>query len=337
MNLVTGATGLLGSHMLAELIRQGEKVRAFYHSEKKRAFVHKTLSLYFPESGAIMDSNEWVKGDIQDTWSLASAMEGVTRVYHTAGMVSFGQVSKKNMFETNIKGTENVVNACLEHEGIKLCHVSSIAALGEGYDGSLIDENCVLKPDKKTPAYSRSKFKGELEVWRGIHEGLTAVIVNPSVILGPGMWNSSTAAFVERVYKGLSFYPAGTVGYVDVRDVANVMYRLMNSDITAERFIVNSENLSYKEFFTIIATELGKKPPVYKITSWLGTTAVAGDFIRALVTATPRQITMQALRIASETTRYSNEKIRRRLGFDFTPIKDTVKMMCQIYLGRGRE
>jgi len=334
MNLVTGATGMLGSHMLAELIRRGEKVRAFYHSGKKRAFVHKTLSLYIPESGKIMDNIDWVLGDVLDTGSLDAAMEGVTRVYHTAGIVAFGQVSKKTMFETNIRGTGNVVNACLEHEGVKLCHVSSIAALGDTYDGSLIDESCMLKPDKKTTDYARSKFKGELEVWRGIHEGLTAVIVNPSVILGPGMWNSATAAFVDRVYKGLSFYPAGTVGYVDVRDVTRAMYMLMNSGITGERFILNSENLCYKDFFTIIATELGKKPPAHKITPWLGTAAVAGDFLRALVTVAPRQVTMQALRIASETTLYSNEKIRKQLGFEFTSVKEIVKMMCEVYLGK---
>ncbi len=336
MNLVTGSTGLLGSHMLAELIRRGEKVRAFYHSERKKAFVQKTLSLYFPDADRIMNTIDWRQGDLLDIASLDAAMEGITGVYHTAGVVAFGQVSKKTMFRTNIDGTGNVVNACLERGGIRLCHVSSIAALGDTSDGSLTGEECRLKPDRKTYAYARSKFKGELEVWRGIHEGLSAVIINPSVILGPGMWNSATAAFVEKVHKGLAFYPAGATGFVDVRDVARVMHLLMNSEVTGERFIVNAENLSYKDFFAVIATELGKKPPAYKVTPWMGSAAVMGDFLRALVTGTPRQITREALRIASLPTAYSNGKIKKQLGIEFTPVRETVKLMGEVYLKEER-
>ena len=180
MNLVTGATGLVGSHMIAELLKHGEKVRALYRSEQKKSNVLKILSLYFPSPEQAMGSVEWAEGDVLDTASLAAAMEGITKVYHTAGIVSFGTVDKRTMMETNIEGTANVVNACLETPGLSLCHVSSIAALGSTCEGSLIDETCVLKPDKQTTAYSLSKFRGELEVWRGINEGLRAVIVNPS-------------------------------------------------------------------------------------------------------------------------------------------------------------
>ncbi|MBN1415496.1 MAG: NAD-dependent epimerase/dehydratase family protein [Bacteroidales bacterium] len=332
MNLVTGATGLLGSHMIAELVRQGEKVRAFYRSEPGKLRTQKTLSYYFPDSGEITDSIEWVKGDVLDACSLAVATEGVKKVYHTAGIVSFGQVSKKKILKTNMQGTANLVNACLENPGIKLCHVSSIAALGTTVDGSLIDENCMLKPDKKTDDYSYSKFKGELEVWRGIHEGLQAVIVNPSVILGPGVWYSSTAAIIKRIYNGLSFYPAGVIGCVDVRDVASAMYRLMNSDINAERFILNSENLSFLDLFTLIAHEFGEKPPAYRVRPWMKAAAVTGDFVRALVTGTPRQITLKALEIADHRTMYSNEKIVRQTGIGFIPVKESVRFMCEMYL-----
>jgi dihydroflavonol-4-reductase len=332
MNLVTGATGLLGSHMLAELLKHGESVRALYRSEPKKSNVQKVLSLYFPGAEQIMRTIEWVEGDVLDTCSLASAMEGVTKVYHTAGIVSFGTVSKRTMMETNIQGTANVVNACLENQGTSLCYVSSIAALGRTCEGSLIDENCVLKPGKQTTSYSLSKFRSELEVWRGVNEGLRAVIVNPSVILGPALWNSPLRAVMDQVNKGLTFYPAGTEGYIDVRDVAGIMYRLMNSEISGERFILNAENRSFQELLTMIATELGKKPPVHRITPWIATAAATADLIKALFTGMPRQITLQALRTASNETRYSNEKIVKQLGIRFIPLEESVKRMVEVYL-----
>jgi dihydroflavonol-4-reductase len=334
MNLVTGATGLLGSHMLAELIRQGEKVKAYYHTDRKKAFVYNTLSLYFPKPEKIMEEIVWVQGDVLDKYSLAAAMEGVSKVYHAAGMVSLTGKSKEKMIRINIRGTANVVDACLENNVSRLCHVSSIAALGDATGGNLIDETCRLISDKKLPPYSYSKFKGEMEVWRGIHEGLRAVIVNPSVILGPGMWNSATAAFVDRVYKGLSFYPLGSVGFVDVRDVASVMVKLLNSNISGERYIINSENLTFRDFFTIIARELCKKPPAFKITPWMGSAAVITDLLQSLVTGRQRQITRSALRIAAEKTAYSNAKIKELLSVEFIPVSESVRLIAEEYLKR---
>jgi dihydroflavonol-4-reductase len=332
MNLVTGATGLVGSHMIAELLKHGERVRALYRSERNKGIVRKMMSLYFPNPEQRLESIEWVQGDLLDTGSLDVAMEGVTRVYHAAGVVPFGPVSKRTMLETNMQGTANVVNACLENPGTALCHVSSIAAVGRTFDGSLIDENCVLKPGKQTTMYSLSKFRSELEVWRGINEDLRAVIVNPSVILGPALWDSAHRAVIGQVKKGLSFYPAGTEGFVDVRDVAGIMYRLMNSEISGERYILNAENRSYKDILTLIAIELGKRPPVHKITPWIATTATAADLIRALFTGTRRQITLEALCIASAETRYSNEKIVKQLGVNFIPVEESVKKMVEAYL-----
>jgi len=331
MNLVTGATGLVGSHIVAELVRQGEKVRALYHNEQKKINVLKVLSLYFPNAGQVMTSIDWVEGDILDTVSLAAAMEGVRKVYHTAGIVSFDRAVKRNMLKTNIQGTANVVNACLENPDISLCHVSSISALGSTCEGSLIDEECMLKPDKQTTAYSLSKFRSELEVWRGINEGLHAVIVNPSIILGPAIWNSSLREVINRVDKGLSFYPSGTDGFVDVRDVASIMVKLMKSDIRGERFILNAENLSFQDILTLIAKELGKKPPAQRITLLPGAVAVAADLFRALVTFTPRQITLQALRITSIEFAYSNKKIVKQLGAKFIPVEESVKEMVKVF------
>jgi nucleoside-diphosphate-sugar epimerase len=331
MHLVTGATGLLGSHVLAELLKHGEKVRALYRSEQKKNDVLKTFSLYFAHAEEMMEKIDWFKGDILDYYSVNNALENVTKVYHTAALVSIGQAGKKTMVDVNVRGTANIVDACLEKENIKLCHVSSIAALGNASEGELIDENCKLVPGKNLYPYAYSKFKGEMEVWRGIHEGLDACIINPSVILGPGMWNSATAAFVERIDKGLSFYPAGTIGFVDVRDVSSVMYELMKLNITGERFVVNAENISYKDFFMIIAKELGKNPPVYKVNKMLSAFAVMADFFTALLTGRRRQISMQAMKIASEVTRYSNEKIKKLLNYKFISVQESIKFISEVY------
>ncbi len=331
MHFVTGATGLLGSHMLAELLKRNEPVKALYRSEQKKNDVLKTLSLYFPNADEMMKRIIWIKGDMLDYDLIFNALEGIAYVYHTAAMVSIGMTGKKTMIDVNIHGTANIVDACLEKGNIRLCHVSSIAALGNAPEGKLIDEDCRLIPDKNLYPYAYSKFKGEMEVWRGVHEGLNAFVINPSVILGPGMWNSATAAFVKRIDKGLSFYPAGAVGFVDVRDVACIMYQLMKLSITGERFIINAENLSYKDFFIIIARKLGKKPPAFKVTRILSALAVVADFFAALFTGRRRQISMQAMKIASETTLYSNEKIKKLLGYSFIPVEESVKFICEVY------
>jgi dihydroflavonol-4-reductase len=335
MNLVTGATGLVGSHIVAELLKQGEKVRALYRSEEKKLFVKKIFALYLTDADQAMNDIEWVAGDILDTALLTEAMEGVTRVFHTAGSISFSRAGKKAMLETNIQGTAHVVDACLENPGTDLCHVSSVATLGDIGNGTFLDESSMLKPGKKTPAYALSKFRGELEVWRGINEGLRAVIVNPSVILGPCTQNSSLGIVIRRVGEGLSFYPPGSEGFVDVRDVAAIMVELMKSDISGERFILNAENRSFRDILGLIAQELGKKPPMFRITPIFGRTITITEFIRALLTGTPRQISQQAIRLASSEMLYSNEKIVKKLGVEFIPVEEAVKNMIRNYAKQG--
>ncbi len=331
MHFVTGATGLLGSHVIAELLKHGEKVRALYRSEQKKNDILKTLSLYFTDADEMMKKIDWHKGDVLDYYTVVNALENVTHVYHTAAVVSIGQAGKKTMIDVNVNGTANIVNACLEKGNIRLCHVSSIAALGNASEGGLIDENCKLVPDNNLYPYAYSKFKGEMEVWRGIHEGLNAFIINPSVILGPGMWNSATAAIIERIDKGLSFYPAGAAGFVDARDVARIMYELMKLTVSGERFVVNAANMTYKDLFIIIARKLGRKPPAYKVNRILGAFAVMADFFASVFYGRHRQLSMQAIKIASETTLYSNEKIKKLLQYDFIPVKESVNFICKVY------
>jgi len=253
MIVVTGSTGHLGAHLLFELATRNRRVRALYHSAGKLEQVKKIFSYYTVDVTALMEKIEWVRGDITDTFLIASLLENAKQVYHTAGFVSFREKDKRKLLEVNMKGTANLVNECLHQNIHKICHVSSIAALGESQGGEWVTESMIWNAGSTASTYSISKFRGEMEVWRGIHEGLQAVIVNPSVIVGPGMWYSQSGSLFKQIHKGLNYYPTGSAGFVDVRDVARAMIMLMDSEVTGERYILNSENMSHRAVLEIIA------------------------------------------------------------------------------------
>jgi len=295
MILITGATGLVGSHLAFELIRSGHAVRALRRPDSRFEMIKKVFSLYSDNPEELFSKIEWVDGDILDIFSLEDAMEGAEEVYHCAALVSFLPEDKKRLIRINTEGTANVVNAALEKKIRKLCHVSSIAALGRPeHQSDLIDENLVWKPSKHNSAYAISKYGAEREVWRGTAEGLDAVIVNPSIVLGlagPGMGSSR---IFNTVRDGLKFYPPGKNGFVDVRDVARAMILLMESDIRNERFILNAENLEYKKLLGMMAVARGlalgftSGHPVINVPlsfAWIGQGSIAGLPVPVIILA----------------------------------------------------
>ncbi|RYE28689.1 MAG: NAD-dependent epimerase/dehydratase family protein, partial [Sphingobacteriaceae bacterium] len=240
MILVTGATGFLGSEVCRQLILAGKNS---IRCTKRTA--SKIPEILIPHQHKIT----WVEADLLEIDALKEALQGVTQVYHCAALVSFDPSLKKKLIQNNVEGTANLVNLCVE-KGIRLLHVSSIAAVGEGKPGELINENHHLEETPKENAYAISKYESEMEVWRGIAEGLDAVIVNPSLIIGKNAGKQGTGQIFETVRKGLKFYTSGSCGLVDVEDVAKTMILLMESQISNERFIINAENWSYKTLFT---------------------------------------------------------------------------------------
>ena len=204
---------------------------------------------------------EWVNADLLNIPELELAFQGVTKVYHCAAWVSFNPKHKENMMQTNIEGTTNIVNLCLAHRIHKLCHISSVASLGCPKDGSSTNENTYWLNSPENSYYSLSKYYSEMEVWRGIEEGLNAVIVCPAIILGPGKREKGSSMIFKQVWKGLFFYTSGTNGFVDVRDVVNVMIQLMKGKIKSERFILCSESIPFKKTFDHIAKALERKNP----------------------------------------------------------------------------
>lgn len=335
MILVTGGTGLTGSHLLFELAQQGNKVRATKRKDSSVDFVKKIFSLYTANAESLFSLIEWVDVDLLDYSSLLEATNGVDTVYHTAAVVSFNPKDAFSIIDTNVKGTANVVDACI-HNGVKtLCHISSIAALGEANDKGIVDESCSWTKTKGKSAYAKSKFFGEMEVWRGAENGLRVIIVNPSVILGPGRWESGSGQLFSRVSKGMPVYTSGVTGYVDVRDVAKAMVLLTNNEkIINERFILNSENLSFKEVFSGIALGVGKKPPSIEIKPWLVSFAFPIIKFFGTLIGKGAVISKENLKSAFHQTYYSSNKIKEQIGFTFIPIADSTKFIGDAFVSK---
>jgi nucleoside-diphosphate-sugar epimerase len=332
MILVTGATGYLGSHVIYELVKADKSVKAVYRNEKRIDQVKRIFSFYEADWVPLFNKISWHKGDVDNYHFLTEVLSGVTHVFHTAGLVSFSDKDKKKLNLINTVGTANVVNACMESGIDKLCHVSSIATLGELAPNEMIDENVVWNQGSDASAYAISKFKGEMEVWRGIYEGLNAVIINPSVIIGPGMWEGPGKDIFYSMQKGLKYYPSGSTGYIDVRDVAKAMIQLTFSDHAGERYIINGENLSHLAFLSMLAKAMNRPVPTIEATHLLSKTAVILESIRALFLGTKARINSRSMAIASEKLKYSNEKIRNTLDITFIPIENSLQTAVDLFL-----
>src|SRR6478609_6753538 len=258
MVLVTGGTGLVGAHLLIHLTEKGEQVRAIYRNLEN---IQKTKSLFLLyKKEALFESIHWIQGDIIDIPSLDNAFQGINQVYHCAALISFDPNDENLVRKTNIEGTANIVNFCLKYNVQKLCHVSSIAALGDlAEHETIITEETEWNPEKLHSDYAISKYGAEMEIWRGLQEGLEVVIVNPGVIIGPGFWNEGSGELFKRVKNGMPFYTKGLTGFVAVSDVVSIMYQLMKSPIKGERFTLISQNIVFQDLLNSIADGLKAK------------------------------------------------------------------------------
>jgi len=335
MILVTGGTGLIGSHLLYSLTRKEDKIRAIYRSEKS---IEKT-KLVFKSYGATeqLSQVEWIKADLLDYFSLKDAFKGVDYVYHAAAMVSFDSKLAKQLVEVNIEGTENIVNLSLEFNIKKLCYVSSVASLGEYPNGKCTDEDAPWQNSKSTSTYSISKYFAENEVWRASQEGLPVVIVNPATILGFGNWEGSSLKIIKRVHDGLSFYTSGKNGFVGVSDVVKVMQQLMESEIINERFLLVAENMSFKLLFEKLAKALKVNPPKKKANYFLAKLLKNLDQFRAKLTGKTAVLTSQSIRTAFTSKCYDSAKIKRELSFNYESIDETIEKSATLYLNHKTE
>lgn len=332
MILVTGGTGLLGSHLLFRLISDGKIVKALKRKHSSTELLEKVFYYYSKEPSALLNKIEWVEGDILDYFSLLDAFEEVKFLYHAAAMVSFHGSDASDVIRTNVEGTANVVNAALEKKVGKLCYVSSIGALGRADGIEEVNEETYFDPNVKNSIYSSSKYEAEREVWRGIAEGLSAVIVNPSIIIGPGNWNSGSAQMFTTMWEGLKFYTEGTNGFVDVNDVAKAMILLTEGDFSGERYILSSENISYKQFFKWMAEAMNIQPPKYKAGKMLSVLGVIFLKVKNIFSQKKHTITAETARTANRKYAYSSEKFVDATGMKFLPVKQSVERTSRIFL-----
>ncbi|HLN20738.1 MAG TPA: NAD-dependent epimerase/dehydratase family protein [Bacteroidales bacterium] len=330
--LVTGGTGLLGSHLIYKLLSRGEAVKATCRKSSNRDIVRKVAAYYTPGAEELFKKIEWIECDLSDPADLSLAMSDARLVYHCAAMVSFESGDNEKIIKNNTAVTSNIVKACLENKISKLCHVSSVAALG-GSDGELtINEESRWNSEKPHPAYNTSKYLSEQEVWNGISQGLNAVIVLPSIILGPGDWKRSSSAIFGTIAGGLPFYTDGIKAYVDVNDVADAMILLMESGISGEKFILSSENLTNQKVFSMIAQNLGVRKPFIKIPRFIGPfLPPVIKMIRAF-SGKKLPLTKDILNAAWTRIGYDNSKIKERTGFRLTEIEKSVEYIASIFI-----
>ncbi|NGM60707.1 NAD-dependent epimerase/dehydratase family protein [Sphingobacterium sp. SGG-5] len=321
MILVTGGTGFLGSTLIKQLTDAGKAVMAT-----------KRPSSTIPEALKSSSLVEWVDADVTDYFALSDILPKVKQVYHCAAKVSYQKEDAAAMQKINIEGTQHIVNLCLLHH-IRLVHVSSIAALGSNKTGLPVSETDKWEYDKKISRYALSKYKSELEVWRGMKEGLDAIIVNPSVIMGLGSYKKGSGAIFELVNNGIKIYPPGSVGIVDVEDVARIMMTLMdNTSLSGERYILNSENLTNKDLMHRIASLLNKKKPSIQATPFMLGMAWRAARLVALFKGGRPSLTKESTQAAAAKLAYANDKIVEALGgYSFKPVDQTLEEITNTY------
>ena len=322
MLLITGASGFLGNYIVDEMLAAGYEVRALVRNPSKRKF----------SWGSMV---EIVEGDLLDVESIARAMEGVENVIHAASVVSFWKKRHKEMRKANVEGTANLINLSLDCKISKLVHVSSIGALGKDTKSKWIQEDTPWNAGDASSVYSQSKYDQELEVYRGIAEGLEAVIVNPGLILGATKnWDQNTGKLFSIVSKGLKFYNPGGTGVVGVKDVASAIRLVLETDIpSGERFVLVSENLTQKELLQKIARSIDKPAPNRKVPSWAS--LMVGHLSQGISGFTGKEpvITPESIRSSIKSYLYNGEKICA-YEFSYTPIDAVIQSSAKAFLSQ---
>jgi nucleoside-diphosphate-sugar epimerase len=321
MIAVTGATGLLGSYIVRKLCENNIPFVALKRKGSNTSLLND-----------LKEKITWRDVEITDPVSLEEAFAGATGVIHTAAYVSFNPRKANIIFQINKEGTRNVVNACLVNNIKRLLHVSSVSALGRQKGQTIIGEENKWVDNGSNSTYGESKYNAELEVFRGQEEGLSTVIINPSVILGFSNWDKSSTQLFKYVWRERSFYINGSLNYVDVRDVAEIALRLFNSSIEGERFILSAGSLPFKTFFDKAAERFQKKGPTIKVNHTMAQLLAGIENVRARLKGSEPIITRETVRLVDTFFEYDNQKVKKALNFNFQTIDSTLQWSCEEYM-----
>lgn len=322
---------MLGAHLLLRLCRDHEHILASYRKGSSTRQAEHIFELYEDNHEPLWQRVKWVEADLEDAAEVSELLEEVDQLFHCAAMVSFDPLDGPAMLDVNPLITANLVNAGLEHGLSKMVHVSSVAALGRSAERGEINENSHWNSDGDNSVYARSKYRSELEVWRAAAEGLKTAIVNPGIILGPGDWKNGSARLFYSMDNGFRFYTEGVNGFVDVRDVAEIMVQLMDSSISDERFVLVAENKSYQDLFFSIADALKRDRPTVKAQPWMGEIVWRAERLKSFITGKKPLVTPETARTSHQLNRYANQKIRSALDFEFRPMEQTIKELAALY------
>lgn len=328
MNFVTGGTGLVGSHIILRLLQENQAILALKRPNSDTSILQKLANHY--QLNVDFSQLKWLEGNLDNTTTLYAACAQATHVFHAAAMVSFQKKDREQLLNINYRGTRNLVNASIEKGVEEFVFLSSTAAVGNSGKTQLTEKS--EWKESESSNYGISKRMAELEVWRGSEEGLKTVIVNPSIIIGPGNWGKSSTSLFSTIDEGLSFYPPGTNGFVSVHDVVNAIWQLREQKIYNERFLLVAENKPFQWVFEQIAEQLHKKAPSVRATKPMLYAALFADRITSWILQKDQKITRETVASALRNTHYSNEKIKNRLGFSFTPLQQAIRETAAIYL-----
>ncbi|HWJ90479.1 MAG TPA: NAD-dependent epimerase/dehydratase family protein [Flavisolibacter sp.] len=322
MILVTGGTGFLGAYIIKNLVEKGHAVRAIRRSSALPFFIA-------PE---IFDRVEWVEGDVLDPVSLDDAMHGIRDVIHAAAIVSFSKHDRKLMYQVNVEGTANVVNAALDRKVQRFVHISSVAALGRTSKAEMVSEEKKWEASRSNTHYAISKHEAEMHAWRGFAEGLEGAVLNPSTILGFGDWHRSSCAIFRNAYKEFPWYTNGVNGFVGVEDVAEAAVQILNAQAQHQKYIVNAENWSFKQLFQTIAEGFQKRPPHKEATKMMGEVAWRLEGLRSMIAGSQPLLTRETAKVAQSKTSFDNRNLLRALpGFAYTPLRTVIEKACEKY------
>jgi dihydroflavonol-4-reductase len=336
MHLVTGATGIIGTHVLLHLMLKGENVIAAKQKSSSDVNLKKVFR-YYTGNDTLYEKIIWREIDVRDIFSIEEALEGVTNVFHCAGLVSFNKKDRKRLFDLNEKGTRNVVDACLVKKIEALCHVSTIGTINNLDYRLPLDETVFWKKSGRESDYALSKYNAEREVWRGMEEGLNAVIVNPGVVLAPGFWDQSSSRIFKNCYKGSLFYTTGTTGYVAATDVAQIMVELVEKKQFGNRYILIEGNYTFREIFNVIHRNFNKPVPRLRAS---GTLLRLGKFIESVLTKfTGKEplLSPALINAALNEQLFSNELIKKALNYKFQPIVPLLGDICKHYVSEHKK
>jgi nucleoside-diphosphate-sugar epimerase len=323
MIFLTGANGLVGSFIARLLLSHNYSIRALRRKNSDMSLV-----------ADIFDRIEWIEGDLSDVQLLDKVIKDTDIVIHAAARIAFSKKYQEEMFKTNVEGTANVVNAALKNNVKRFCHISSIAALSRKKNTESINESAVWEESSNNTRYAESKYLSELEVWRGIEEGLEAFIVNPSIVIGPGDWNTGSSKIFKYVFDENLFYPKGEMNFIDVRDVADIVFRLLNSEVKGERFILNADKIAYKDIFKLMAVRFNKKTPGFEANTLMSEVAWRLEAITSFFRGKDPLLTKETVRASGQSFSYNNEKVKASLNYNFRDVGESVNWICDEFIGR---